>query len=120
MKEERVEKVGTKEQREEGRCGREEGRCRREEGRCRREEGRCRREEGRYRREGGRKVQKVGRKGNGYRGREQGCKESRKRDKVWLSQAKGRHCCPAVMPIFLACMKQLGLLLLPQDGMLVH
>ena len=102
MKEERVEKVGRKEQREEGRCRREEGRCRREEGRCRREEGRCRREEGRYRREGGRKVQKVGRKGNGYRGREQGWKESRKRDKVWLSQAKGQHCCPAVMPIFLA------------------
>ena len=100
--------------------GRKEGAEERKGGAGGRKEGAGGRKEGRYRREGGRKVQKVGRKGNGYRGREQGWKESRKRDKVWLSQAKGRHCCPAVMPIFLACMKQLGLLLLPQDGMLVH
>ena len=62
MKEERVEKVGRKEQREEGRCRREEGRCRREEGRCKREEGRCRREEGRKVQEGGRKESAEGRK----------------------------------------------------------
>ena len=59
-------------------------------------------EGGRKVQEGGRKVQKVGRKGSGYGGREQGWKESRKSEKVWLSQEKDRHCCPAVMPIFLA------------------
>ena len=66
------------------------------------EGGRKVQEGGRKVQEGGRKVQKVGRKGSEYGGREQAWKESRKREKVWLSQEKGRHCCPAVMPIFLA------------------
>ena len=67
-------------------------------------------EGGRKVQEGGRKVQEGGRKGSGYGGREQGWKESRKREKVWLSSSYAN---------FLS-MKQLGLLLLPQDGMLVH
>ena len=28
--------------------------------------------------------------------------EQDERNKVWLSQAKGPHCCPVVMPVFLA------------------
>ena len=116
----------------EGRCRSEEGMCRREEGRCRREEGRCRgrkegavgRKEGAGKRKecaGGRK-EGAGRWGGREVGMGVGSKDGRRagREKQGVAKSGKRHTLLSSGYANFLSMKLLGLLLLPQDGMLVN
>ena len=116
----------------EGRCRSEEGRCRREEGRCRREEGRCRgrkegavgRKEGAGKRKecaGGRKED-AGRWGGREVGMGVGSKDGRRagREKKGVAKSGKRPTLLSSGYANFLSMKLLGLLLLPQDGMLVN